>query len=165
MEQFSICPMEPDDIDPICAWLVTVPLWQRYGITVDGITSQFHHAMQQNHRLFTLFIDDDPTPCGFAWCIADGAFNRSPYLRLIGVHPDYYGRGAGTALLQRVENDSQEYADELFLLVSHFNVDAQRFYQQHGYRHVGSIEGYVQPDITEMIYYKKFAKGPTAQEI
>ena len=155
MDQFTINAMQSADIDAISQWLVKVPLWQRYGITVEGIAAQFKRALQGDDRLFALFLDDDPTPCGFAWCIPDGAFNRSAYLRLIGVHPEYYGHGAGSSLLQRVEADSLDYSDELFLLVSDFNTDAQRFYQQHGYRQIGTIDGYVQPDITELIYFKK----------
>jgi ribosomal protein S18 acetylase RimI-like enzyme len=87
--------------------------------------------------------------------VLNGAFSRSPYLRLIGVHPDHSGAGVGSALIAQAEAEVRPTNHELFLLVSDFNTDAQRFYQRNGYEQVGAIPGYVVPDVTELIFWKR----------
>jgi hypothetical protein len=47
-------------------------------------------------------------------------------------------------------------SSDLFLLVSDFNHDAQRFYQRQGYQQIGAIPGYVLPDVSELIFRKRF---------
>ena len=58
----------------------------------------------------------------------------------------------GAALLQEVE--ARATSSDLFLLVSHFNEGAQRFYRRMGYEQIGAIPGYVLPDVTELIFRK-----------
>jgi len=61
----------------------------------------------------------------------------------------------GAALLRSAEDAALKINPELFLLVSDFNVDAQRFYQRQGYQQIGAIPGYVLPDVTELLYWKQ----------
>ncbi len=84
-----------------------------------------------------------------------GAFGRSPYLRLIGVRPDCTDLGIGAALLAAVEDQARAISNDVFLLVSDFNADAQRFYRRHGYEQIGAIPGYVLPDVTEFLMRKR----------
>ena len=49
--------------------------------------------------------------------------------------------------------------DDLFLLVSDFNLPAQRFYAANGYHQVGAIAGYVCPGIGELIYRKRLRES------
>jgi ribosomal protein S18 acetylase RimI-like enzyme len=71
------------------------------------------------------------------------------------VRAGYTGLGIGAALLGQAEQAAAKIAREMFLLVSDFNVDAQRFYQRQGYSPVGAIPGYVLPDVTELLYWKR----------
>lgn len=148
----SIRAMLPEDIPVIAAWMVTIPLWQRYRLTVETATAQFEAALAKGDILLTA-EDDESGACGFAWCLPHGAFGRSAYLRLIGVRPDQTGTGMGARLLAQVEQIIP--TNDLFLLVSHFNLDAQRFYLRQGYIQVGALRGYVLPDVTEFIYHKR----------
>jgi GNAT superfamily N-acetyltransferase len=141
--------MTAADYKPLADWMVTVPLWQRYGLTIDRAIARFRTAQAQADWLLTA---EDNDPIGFAWVIPHGAFGRSPYLRLIGVHPDYTGGGVGAALLNAAEAQA---TDALFLLVSDFNIDAQRFYQRQGYVQIGAIPSYVVTGVTELIYWKQ----------
>jgi ribosomal protein S18 acetylase RimI-like enzyme len=146
--------MTADDIDFIAMWMPRVPLWQRYGVTTDSARGRLGTALEQGDLLLAADLPGQAA-AGFAWVVPDGAFRRSPYLRLLGVHPDHSGAGVGSALLNHAEAECRIQHRELFLLVSDFNTDAQRFYQRHGYEQVGAIPGYVLPDVAELLFWKR----------
>lgn len=152
----SIRALRSEDCPGIAVWMLQIPLWQRYGLTAEGICKNFEQALQREEALFVA-EDEFGTVRGFAWCVMLGAFARSAYLRLIGVHPDYAGHGLGRILLEHVEAQARQAGIDLFLLVSDFNVDAQRFYQRQGYQQVGAIPGYVLDDVAELIYWKQLS--------
>jgi len=59
----------------------------------------------------------------------------------IYVHPDYWGEGAGSAMLERVESWlTDRGAERLRLIVLADNEVGNAFYEKHGYRTVGSRE-------------------------
>jgi GNAT superfamily N-acetyltransferase len=149
-------PMFPADVAALAEWMVEVPLWQRYGLTVERITRQFEQGLAGNGHLSVSELDG--IACGFTWMLPVGGFGRSPYLKQIGVHPAYTGKRLGAALLQHVERQAQTYSKQFFLLVSDFNLDAQRFYKRQGYQQVGAIPAYVLPDVAELIFYKVFTE-------
>lgn len=150
----QIRPMQPDDFAILAGWMVTIPLWQRYHLTSEQAVRQFASAYDKGDIL--LAADRQANiASGFAWCVPEGAFGRSAYLRLIGVHPDCEGSGIGARLLNAVEEAASQRTNALFLLVSDFNVDAQRFYQRHGYQQAGAIGDYVVAGITELIFWKR----------
>lgn len=146
--------MKPGDVEPLSAWIPNVPLWQRYGATAETVSGLLSRAMDAGDLLLVADVDVQAA-VGFALVVPDGAFNRSPYLRLIGVHPDHSGTGVGSALLRQAEAEVKPTSRELFLLVSDFNTDAQRFYRRNGYEQVGAIPGYIVPDVTELIFWKR----------
>ena len=141
------------DLEPLTAWMITLPLMQRYGLTTEAALRQFQTARSRGDTLITA-VDDADFPVGFAWMMPTGAFGRSPYLRLIGVQPNRSDQGIGTRLLDAVESLAWSYSDALFLLVSDFNLGAQRFYERQGYTRVGALADYVVPGVTELIYWK-----------
>lgn len=146
--------IEPDDVLPIAYWMSQVPLWQRYKLTVESITRQFQNAILEKALINVIEIHEQEGVVGFAWYSRQGAFARSPYLKQIGTHPNYTGMGIGGQLLASVEADCRRFSDQLFLLVSDFNIDAQKFYKRNGYEHIGTIPNYVLPDVAELIYHK-----------
>jgi ribosomal protein S18 acetylase RimI-like enzyme len=89
------------------------------------------------------------------WCVVRGAFDRSGYVRAIVVDARWRGHGLGRALLDHAETFLAQQAGDVFLLVSDFNQDAQRFYQRHGYTQVGALPDYVVPGVTELIFHKR----------
>ncbi len=146
----NVRPLAAEDVAVVAAWMVTIPLWQRYGVTVERISAQLTAALYGDDLL--LVADGAEQACGFAWCMHKGAFGRSAYLRLLGVRPVQARMGMGAALLNAVEQAVT--SADLFLLVSDFNTEAQRFYRRQGYTMIGSIPGYVLPDVTELIFRK-----------
>lgn len=158
MSDIILRPMQAADIPNIITWGITSPLWQRYGLQPDRMQAQFEVALTGNDLL--IVVDDGAAyrACGFAWVLPQGVFGRSAYLRLIGVQEGLTGKGLGAALLAEAEHQIAALGKDLFLLVSDFNTAAQRFYQRQGYHQVGALPGYVLPDVTELIYHKRFQK-------
>jgi GNAT superfamily N-acetyltransferase len=150
----DVRPLREADLEPLAAWLITLPLMQRYGLTAEAALRQLQTARRRGDTLITA-ADDADYPVGFAWMMPTGAFGRSPYLRLIGVHPDWSAQGIGARLLDAVESLAWSQADALCLLVSDFNLGAQRFYERHGYSRVGALADYVVPGVTELLYWKR----------
>jgi ribosomal protein S18 acetylase RimI-like enzyme len=155
MHQLAIRPMMAEDIPLVVDWMLSVPLWQRYQVNANAARAQFEHGLRQGDILLVSDRGVESRAVGFTWCLPDGAFGLSAYLRLIGVRPDHARFGIGTALLAQTERLALRFAKDIFLLVSDFNVDAQRFYQRHGYTQMGAIPAYVLPDVTELIFRKK----------
>lgn len=153
MDSIRVRPMTLTDIPPIAAWMVQTPLWQRYQLTVERAIKNFERGLERGDVL--LVADADVSSIGFAWCLPQGGFGRSMYLQLIGVQPDQARKGVGAALLDAAEQAALKVSHELFLLVSDFNLDAQRFYERQGYTQIGAIPGYVLPDVTELLYWKQ----------
>lgn len=146
----NIRPLNAEDVTVVAAWVVTIPLWQRYGASADVLAQRLLMALDTD---LILTADTDDQAVGLAWCVPTGGFGRSAYLRMLGVRPDQAGGGVGAALLSALEATVASH--DLFLLTSDFNVDAQRFYQRQGYEQIGAIPGYVLPDVTELIYRKR----------
>jgi ribosomal protein S18 acetylase RimI-like enzyme len=156
MSVYAIRLMQSTDAAPIARWTAEIPLWQRYGIQAEALAAQLEAAIAGgSDLLYSLVLADDPVARGFVWCLRRGAFGRSPYIRLIGVHPYFASRGFGGVLLEHIEAICSDFNNLLFLLVSDFNLDAQRFYQRHGYQQIGEIPAFVLPDVSELIYCKR----------
>jgi ribosomal protein S18 acetylase RimI-like enzyme len=156
MPDISIRPLMAPDIPLIAGWMVATPLWQRYRLTEANARSGLEQALSRADVLLVADAgNENGQACGLVWCLREGAFGRSTYLRILGVQAGHAGLGIGAALLARAEQIAAETTDALFLLVSDFNVEAQRFYQRQGYRQIGAIPGYVLPDVTELIYWKR----------
>ncbi len=149
--------MRSEDAAIIARWIPDVPLWARYGVTPARIEAQLHQALDRDDLLLVADLEEPGSANALAWCMMGGAFGRSAYLRLLGVQSGYTGRGAGAALLQAAERHIYDAQQDLFLLVSDFNEEAQRFYQRQGYRQVGAVPGYVLADVTELLYWKPLA--------
>lgn len=152
----SIRPLTASDIPIIAEWIASDPLWQRYQYSAAAASDGLTQALERGDLLLTADLDG-ARACGLGWCMPRGAFGRSVYLRLLGVQLGHHGAGVGAALLDAAEQRAARVAREMFLLVSDFNDGAQRFYRRQGYEPVGAIPGYVLPDVTELIYWKRLS--------
>lgn len=155
MTDVMIRDMTDEDMPIVAAWMPTLPLWQRYGVTVDSAAHLFERARRAGDIVLTADLPGEATACGLLRCIPRGAFGLSAYVSALGVQAGYQGRQIGAALLSAAEDRVRETAADLFLLTSDFNLDAQRFYRRQGYEQIGAIPGYVVPDVTELIFRKR----------
>ncbi len=104
-----------------------------------------------------LFVARGPAgPLGFVLLRRRG-FAGSPYIVSIGVDPAARGGGIGALLLAFVERHVTPPARHLFLCVSSFNTEAQRFYDRLGFQRVGELPDYVIDGASEIILHKRLA--------
>ncbi|MEY7851800.1 GNAT family N-acetyltransferase [Natrarchaeobius sp. A-rgal3] len=146
----EIRPYETGDLEGINAILLTTSPWTAY----DDTYRLEEAEIGDDDLLAVATLDADVA--GFAWTVPNGAFDRSGYLKLIGVSERAQGQGVGSALLDDAEQfvSRETASDDLFLLVSAFNEAAQAFYRSRDYDRVGRLEGYVQPGIDEYVFRK-----------
>lgn len=149
----NVRPGTPDDIDDCANIVGGQPLWERYDYPREHVVRDLRRAICQPaagpNQVWV--AEDDQIVRGFAWIVKNGGMARSDYLRLIAVARGGEGRGVGAALLDVAEGEARR---GMFLLVSDFNIHAQRFYARRGYTEVGRLPDYVVPDVVECIYYK-----------
>lgn len=149
----KIRPLLARDIDVLAQIMAETPLWQRYGVDKARAALRLQSGLCEQAAI--LVAELDHTPVGFVWFVEKGAFNRSGYIMLIAVEGTVRGKRIGEALMAQAEAQLFAHNQDVFLLVSDFNLEAQRFYQRLGYVQVGAIPDYVVVGITELIFHKR----------
>ena len=140
------------DVPTLARLMAESALLQRYRTTYEGARSSLESALATGDALL---VADQPVTA-FAWLtFAPRMLNGAAYLRLLLVAQP--GQGVGAGLLREAEHQSSSRAKHLYLLVTTDNAAARRFYERHGYRHVGDLPGLVWPDLDEALYYKTLA--------
>jgi ribosomal protein S18 acetylase RimI-like enzyme len=147
-----IRPLESQDLESCAKIIDRTPLWGRYGLTGAALIPLLTQAHQVGDVVQV--ADLGRGAAGFAWVVPRGTFGRSPYLRLIAVSPEARGAQLGAQLLRQVEQISARSGTAMFLLVSDFNLDAQRFYQREGYQELGRLPDFVLPGVAECLFRK-----------
>ncbi len=146
-------PMTPEDIPAVAAIMAGNTLWQRHGVTSEAAGQRLQHGLARGATIAVVEVSG--RVAGFVWYVAEGAFQRSGYIMLLGVAPGAHGQGIGRALLAHAEAALFAASSSILLLVSDFNGEAQRFYQRCGYAQVGVLPDYVLPGVSELIYAKR----------
>ena len=146
-------PAEADEFHALARLIDGHPLFDRYGIEPASLERALSAGVEAGDAV--LVAEANGRLRGFAWWSPRGAFARSPYLRLLVVAPAAVGRGVGSALMDAFEAAAFATAADVFLLVTHNNDAAQRFYLQRGYVEVGRLPDYVRPGITEVVLRKR----------
>jgi len=148
-----IRPLAQGDIPELAAALSRLPLLKRYRRDGARFADDLVMALE---RADGLFVEErEGRPRGLAWFLRAGTLGAGGYLRLLAVVPDATGEGIGAVLLAAFEAEVTRESRHAFLLVSDFNDGAQRFYERHGYARVGSIPGFVLPEVSEVVYWKR----------
>ncbi len=129
------------------------PLLERYEMSADKLERELTAALSRGDQV--LVAEEGGRAVGFAWFLATGTFGGGGYLRLIALEPGCEGKGLGAALCDEMERRVSLGSRNLFLLVSHWNAGARRFYAQRGYQEVGTLPAFVRPDTDEVICWKR----------
>lgn len=143
-----------DELAALAAAVAPQPLLVRYEITAERLARLLGDAIARGEPVVVAARGDD-APLGFAWFQTRGTFAAGGYLRLIAVAPGDVSRGVGAALLDAVERAVAVDSRHLFLLVSHWNEGARRFYARRGYDEVGRLPAFVRADTDEIICSKR----------
>ena len=93
-------------------------------------------------------------PCGVIIMDPRGLAG-SPYIKSVAVDPAFRNRKIGAAMLSYVENEFRGKARSIFLCVSSFNIQAQKFYSSHGFVHIGELKDYIIKGESELIMQKQ----------
>jgi ribosomal protein S18 acetylase RimI-like enzyme len=91
-------------------------------------------------------------PAGFLMISMQGAFVG--YIQLLGVAPEFRGRGAGKALIEFAEQRIFRETPNVFICVSDFNREAQGFYARMGYQRIGELKDFIIPGHAEILLRK-----------
>ena len=94
--------------------------------------------------------------CGVLSLFLAGPLNG--YIQLLAVHPEFRGRGIGTRLVAFAEQKIFLQSPNVFLCVSSFNRQAQKFYARLGYKRIGEFPDYVVKGHSEILMRK--TRGP-----
>ncbi len=79
---------------------------------------------------------------------------RGPYVELLGLAPNYRGKGIGRQVLAWAESEARREAKNLWVVASSFNHQALNFYQSLGFYPIGPIQGLVTPEHDEILLRK-----------
>ncbi len=104
-----------------------------------------------NSRCISRMLIDNP--CGVIIMDPRGLAG-SPYIKLIAVDPGFRNRKIGAAMLGYVENEFRGKARFIFLCVSSFNKQAQKFYAAHGFTQIGELKDFIIKGASELIMQK-----------
>jgi GNAT superfamily N-acetyltransferase len=129
------------------------PLLRRYGATIGTTFDALTKGRASGDGLIVA-----ATPAGrlvgMAWVIPSRILTGAGYLRLLLVGEERRRAGIGAALLAAAETAARAVANHLVLLATTDNAGARRFYERHGYRHVGDLPGLARPGLDEAVYWK-----------
>lgn len=160
----SAAPEDADALVALAAALAGLPLLARYGVSGAGLHADLVRLLPEQtgpapgERL--VLVEQGAELRGLARFTLRGQLGRGGYLKLIALAPGHEGQGLGQLLLDEVERQVGLASPDLFLLTSDFNLGAQRFYERRGYSRIGELAGYVRPDITEILYWKRVRSAP-----
>jgi ribosomal protein S18 acetylase RimI-like enzyme len=142
-----------EEIQTLAAAVAPQPLLARYEITAEKLTKNLMGAISRGDGL--IVVEEEGSARGFAWFLPTGTFALGGYLRLIALVPGSESRGLGAQLLDEVERRVAQASKSIFLLVSHWNEGARRFYAGRGYAEVGTLPGFVRADTDEVVMMKR----------
>jgi ribosomal protein S18 acetylase RimI-like enzyme len=148
-----IRPARTDELAALAAAVAPQELLVRYEIGAARLAQLLGEAIARGEPV--LVAEQSGELRGFAWFLRSGTLGAGGYLRLIALVPGHEGHGVGAELLDAVEADVAAHARQLFLLVSHWNEGARRFYARRGYAEVGRLPAWVRPDTDEIICWKR----------
>ena len=80
-----------------------------------------------------------------------------PYLQMLAILPSFQNHGVGARILAWFEAEARGHFRNLWLCVSGFNGNAQRFYQTHGYQRVATLDDLMRDGDAELLMRKRLA--------
>jgi [ribosomal protein S18]-alanine N-acetyltransferase len=124
--------------------------WTTLGISLDQLMDTLNDPL---YEVYAACVEKEIV--GTMVIHTKGAF--SGYLKSIAVKPDWRGKKLGEQMMAYIENEIFPTYKNLFLCVSSFNKDAQRFYAKLGYEKIGALKDYLVEGHDEILMRKTVA--------
>ena len=121
--------------------------WTTLGITQDQVLITLNDTLNE---VFGAYIKDEMV--GTIIIQTKGAF--SGYLKSIAVKAGWRDKHLGKFMMEFVENQLLSKSPNVFLCVSSFNMNAQKFYLKLGYEIIGVLKNYVVEGHDEILMRK-----------
>lgn len=146
--RLALVPMTDAVADSLGAQIATFGPWAHYGF--DG--RQMAESLK-GRAVVTYHIDCGGEVAGAV--VISPLWLVGPYLRMLAILPRFQSAGIGARVLAWFEAEAPATVRSLWLCVSGFNVDAQRFYEAHGFRRVAVIDDMVRDGDDELLMRKR----------
>ncbi|MEQ1585809.1 MAG: N-acetyltransferase [Cyclobacteriaceae bacterium] len=123
--------------------------WTTLHITLDQCLSA---CSDKGNKVYIAQSNDNP--CGVL-VMQDRGVAGSPYIKSVAIAPNFRSNGIGKLLLDFAENLYRPTSKHIFLCVSSFNQQAQKFYLTNGYEMVGEFKDYIMDGYSELLMHKR----------
>ena len=145
----------PDEARACATIMASTDPWKRLG-------RDFEHTLRTvtNANSEVYVAVDGARVVGLAIIVMNIPLIRG-YINALAVHADHRNRGVGATLLKFAEERIFRESPNVFLCVSDFNANAQRFYQRMGYKRVGLIEDFIIHGAGEILMRKTIGPQST----
>lgn len=143
--------MTDDAAAPLGAAFAQIEPWSVYPMSADALTAYFATDEAGAPRYAIRVGDDLAGAIGLRlnWM-------RGPYLQVLGVLPEWQGKGIGRLVLTWFELAARSRGDRnLWVAVSDFNPGATRFYQRFGFERVADLADLIRDGKTEILLRKQ----------
>ena len=135
-----------------CAgFIVASDPWVTLGLTFEQATQRLTDPTREVH---VATVEEEIA--GVLILFLDGVLKG--YIQTIAVHPEWRAHGIGTRMMEFAEQRIFQLSPNVFLCVSSFNANAQKFYAQLGYQRVGELTDFVVKGSSELLMRK--TRGP-----
>ena len=139
-----IRPTTPDDSAAVIALVVAAGMFpaNETDVVDNMLADYFGRNINDGH---VCVIDEEAEPVGIAYYAPAPATDRTWYLTMIGIRPDYQGRGRGASLLRHVENALQASGQRVLLVETSGLPSYERtraFYMKCGYEEEARIRDF-----------------------
>jgi diamine N-acetyltransferase len=153
--QISIRPMSSESAQRLGPELANIDPWARYGYTSEALV-KYLVAREEGAPRFEILLDD----------VLAGTISirhnwlRGPYLQLFAVLPFFQKRGIGRHALEWFEGEARRVnAQNIWVVVSEFNLGARALYERFGFSQVGSFDSLIAEGTAEILFRKRLTIG------
>lgn len=142
--------LQPEDKKACAEIMAASEPWITLGMSLDYLIATVNDPLNE---VFAAYMGSELA--GTMVVQTRGTFTG--YLKSIAVKPEWRGKKLGEAMMAFIEQEIFAISTNLFLCVSSFNEDAQRFYRKLGYEEVGTLVNYLVEGHDEILMRKTIA--------
>lgn len=151
--KLELAPMTHDAAARLAPVIATIGPWAHYNFAPADMQASL---LISGDGAIRYQLTCDTAPAGVV--IIRSPWLAGPYLQILAVLPELQGSGAGSTVLDWYEATAMSARmRNVWLCVSGFNVDAQRFYERYGYTLVGHLKDLMRDGDDELLMRKNLA--------